>query len=72
MYALKATLAIDGKAMYFGGKTLPSGLGLRPWDVGLRTGIPGRSLQSSSSRNLDSAGLPIEDFGLQPQWRRRA
>src|SRR6266851_6828263 len=55
MYARKVSLAIDGKAMYFGGEFLPSDLGLRPSDVGLRSGIPGRSLQSSSSWDLDSA-----------------
>jgi hypothetical protein len=33
MYAQKESLAIDGKAMYFGGKFL-LGIGLRPSDVG--------------------------------------
>jgi hypothetical protein len=34
MYAQKESLAIDGKAMYFGGKFLLLGIGLRPSDAG--------------------------------------
>jgi hypothetical protein len=45
MYARKVSLAIDGKAMYFGGRLCPSDPGLRPSDVGLRSGIPRKSLQ---------------------------
>jgi len=37
MYAQKAGLAIDGKAMYFGGAGRASDLGLRPSDVGRQT-----------------------------------
>jgi len=33
MYALNATLAIDGKAMYFGGWKRAPGAWLRPSDV---------------------------------------
>jgi len=32
MYAQKASLAIDGKAMYFRGEKRVSGVGLRPSD----------------------------------------
>jgi len=33
MYARKASLAIDGKAMYFGGRCQASDRGLRPSDA---------------------------------------
>jgi hypothetical protein len=41
--------------MYFGGRLCPSDPGLRPSDVGLRSGIPRKSLQSSWIWWLDSA-----------------
>jgi hypothetical protein len=102
MYALNESLAIDGKAMYFGEKfgLRTSDFGPRTSDCGLRPRISGSvfsfpekvfefgtgdsTVQRLPLRFVDldvgsaveerriSAALPIEEVGLQPQWRHGA